>query len=585
MPSHPVNESGSGGHGAPGGHGGSHPRVTWQQAIRWANAHEGALPGAYPRELVEAGKLSSAPLTAAEKNTFRTTTLGGGSSNYQPDPKLFAGHYPFANAASSGGGGGGGGNAGGGAAAGGGGNSVVAQVVAFFRQKGLPDYQIAGILGNMRVESNFDTGAYNQGEGAIGLVQWEGGRDDALHSFCAQNGLNPNSVQGQCAFIWHEWHTSESGAFAAFRQTRNAADAAAIFDAQYERSAGTTRQQRINSANAFFNSNLTGDGGSLGAGSSTGGVGGAVGGGGDASVASTAKTADDYDTLGLGNLLSKIPALKKILNQAIAGQWSVARFENAIQNSQWWKTHSDTARAAYIKSANDPAAWQQDISQAKNAVQSLANQLGFSLTSSQLQNIAVHSLLTGNTGNQSWIAVEIGKRQDYDDVESGEGLRGQMGQAYGQLQELAKAYGLQWSPTTLARAAQNVALAGLGGAGGKDMNFYKQYFIQTAKSKYPGLMDQLDAGLTVQDIADPYIQTYAQVLEMNPTSVTLQTPLIQQALQGRASGQSTIPSVMPLYEFERQVRADPRWGYTNNAKGSVGTILAQLGSDFGFGGL
>ncbi len=39
----------------------------------------------------------------------------------------------------------------------------------------------------------------------------------------------------------------------------------------------------------------------------------------------------------------------------------------------------------------------------------------------------------------------------------------------------------------------------------------------------------------------------------------------------------------PIWQFEQQVRTDPRWQYTNNAKDAMSTALLHIGSDFGFG--
>lgn len=90
--------------------------------------------------------------------------------------------------------------------------------------------------------------------------------------------------------------------------------------------------------------------------------------------------------------------------------------------------------------------------------------------------------------------------------------------------------------------------------------------------------------MTVQDIADPYIQTMANLLEVNPDTLSLQTPLIKKALQGTVTttnGKSTASST-PLWQFEQEVRKDPRWWNTSNAHSQVAGFLTQLGQDWGF---
>ncbi|MEV0296170.1 phage tail tip lysozyme [Nocardia sp. NPDC050710] len=117
-------------------------------------------------------------------------------------------------------------------------------------QYGLTHNEATAILGNMQTESSFDTGAYNSAEGAIGLIQWEGGRDDALRAFA---GNRVGEWKVQVDFMMKELHGSESSAFAKFRSRAaiSPAAGAAAFDQYYERSAGTSRQERMDNATAF----------------------------------------------------------------------------------------------------------------------------------------------------------------------------------------------------------------------------------------------------------------------------------------------------------------------------------------------
>jgi hypothetical protein len=97
---------------------------------------------------------------------------------------------------------------------------------------------------------------------------------------------------------------------------------------------------------------------------------------------------------------------------------------------------------------------------------------------------------------------------------------------------------------------------------------------------YPAWSDRIDAGYDIADIAAPYKEKMARLLEMDDNAIDFNDPLLQRGLQG--VGADGKPSVVPLYEFERQVREDPRWQYTDNAYSTytdVGTKLLQM---FGF---
>jgi hypothetical protein len=68
----------------------------------------------------------------------------------------------------------------------------------------------------------------------------------------------------------------------------------------------------------------------------------------------------------------------------------------------------------------------------------------------------------------------------------------------------------------------------------------------------------------------------ASLLELNPDSISLNDPLLRSAIQGDKE--------MPIYEFQRALRKDPRWQYTDNARETVSNGLTQVLKDFGFQG-
>ncbi len=129
--------------------------------------------------------------------------------------------------------------------------SNVSIIVGFLRVKGLNDAQIAGVLGNMSVESGFSPTASNAAEGAIGLAQWEGGRRIALQQYAAVHGSTERDINMQLGYLWRELQTSEHGAYNSLLSAQTASDAATAWDVNFERSAGTTRQQRIEAAQRF----------------------------------------------------------------------------------------------------------------------------------------------------------------------------------------------------------------------------------------------------------------------------------------------------------------------------------------------
>jgi hypothetical protein len=474
----------------------------------------------------------------------------------------------------------------------------VGQAVAFFRSKGVPDYVIAGIVANLLAESSLNPGAYNAGEGAVGIAQWEGNRDDEMRAWTREHGLDSNSLNGQLNYLWHEMNTSESGGWHQVLATSNAYDAGYAWAEHYERAAHysngvdqyATRAQRAGQIGQAGFGSVAGSSPGTGAnaGQGTGGPaaqGGGNGGGGLTGVGGGQQhpvTRAGYEArLGaMGDLLSSVPELNNLLNQAITHDWSVERLRQAVENSNWYQNHSATARSVLAQQMSDPATYESNLSRVEGTITQQANSMGFTLDDKTIESIAKSALLSGNDNVP---AVDVAGDRPQRVVRASDGhqhdLQGGMAQTADQLQSLAAAYGVHISDTRLARQAKQVV------TGSTTIDTFKNNYIEAARSRFPGLSSQLDQGMTVSDVAQPYISSMAGLLEVNPNSLSLNTPRITAALQGtqgQSADKGSVPTMTPIWQFEQQVRKDPRWGFTRNAHDSISNVLSELGADWGF---
>ncbi|MDD4849676.1 MAG: phage tail tip lysozyme [Gemmiger sp.] len=83
------------------------------------------------------------------------------------------------------------------------------QVYEFLRSElGMNRAQACGVMANMYTESRFNPTAYNGndtgGTESYGLCQWNSGRYATLQSWCAANGYNYTTVEGQLRYLQHE---------------------------------------------------------------------------------------------------------------------------------------------------------------------------------------------------------------------------------------------------------------------------------------------------------------------------------------------------------------------------------------------
>ena len=137
------------------------------------------------------------------------------------------------------------------------------EAMAFFESKGWTKEQAAGIVGNLMVESGLRTDIEGDGGDAYGIAQWHPDRQAKFKEYSGKD-IRESNFQEQLEFVNWELNNTEKSAGDALRATSSATDAAAIVDAQYERSAGTMLAQRQANAAALAGGdfkNLQGGGG------------------------------------------------------------------------------------------------------------------------------------------------------------------------------------------------------------------------------------------------------------------------------------------------------------------------------------
>ena len=105
---------------------------------------------------------------------------------------------------------------------------------------------------------------------------------------------------------------------------------------------------------------------------------------------------------------------------------------------------------------------------------------------------------------------------------------------------------------------------------------------ESAAAAFPALADKIKAGIDVKTLADPYIQSMSNILEIPDTGIDLFDPKIRSAMA------FTLPDgkvgTKSIYDFEKELRQDPRWQYTNNARQQASSVATTVLKDFGFMG-
>jgi len=152
---------------------------------------------------------------------------------------------------------------------------------------------------------------------------------------------------------------------------------------------------------------------------------------------------------------------------------------------------------------------------------------------------------------------------------------GAAGNKQDQLNRWARSNGLSLSPDVVQKYVRRIAAGDMTEDDVKN-DLRRTYLL----GAYPAWADRIEQGFDPSEIAAPYKSKMAALLEIDEEQIDLNDSLLQRAMQG--VGADGKPKVTPLYEFDREIRNDQRWQYTNNAKETYSGMADQLLKMFGF---
>ncbi len=268
-------------------------------------------------------------------------------------------------------------------------------------------------------------------------------------------------------------------------------------------------------------------------------------------------------------LVTSIPEITKIFQDAVAGSWSPDKFISSVQNTNWWATHSDTARQIFLLQKTDPASWHQQVTNLESSLTSLAATLGASPTGSQLNALAIDALTNGYDNNQAELRQKFSQ---YVNPVSSDHFGGEAGTDETSIRDAMRQLGVTISEPQLQSNIKNI----IGGT--TDVQSVLAQLRTQAAATYPAYANQINQGMNVSDIADPYMQQAQQILEKGPGEINIFNPMIKKALQNTVGGK---PAPMSLTDFEINTRKNPAWMQTNNAQTSMMQTAHQVLTNFG----
>lgn len=270
-------------------------------------------------------------------------------------------------------------------------------------------------------------------------------------------------------------------------------------------------------------------------------------------------------------MLNAVPELKKLFSQMIEGGWTKEKFQAKLRETKWWKSIPDSERQFITLRYTDPATAKQKQDQALIKITQISKQLGLTgkyAESSFLKTYAYNMVAKG--WDEGRIRYELARYLN----PSLKSHTGEAGAAWDEIDNYAYGMGVKLSDSWIKTRAVNI-VRGLG-----SVQDAKNEINNLAKAQFPQWAKQIDGGQSVADIANPYMSSMVQILELPAGQVNLFDPTIKRALS-YSNPSNGKKEAMPMWEFENQLRNDARWKKTKNAQDSLMQVAHQVLSDFG----
>lgn len=303
---------------------------------------------------------------------------------------------------------------------------------------------------------------------------------------------------------------------------------------------------------------------------------------------------------GIDEIFSTNEELKNLLIRSIGDPTTAKddmdedQFINLLQNTTWYKTNSGPIRQrgfekrqydalvkklktddpqykAKIEELNRTSAYGRGLQDVVELLRENATKLGRQISDDDLRVIAAGIYDYANEDDAVKIRNAILGAGTFG---AGKGIvGGAAGQNLTTLRAVARANGFDLD--TVFKDSVDTWLDKI--AKGESIETFKSVIRNTAKAGLPDrVASLLDQGVDLETIYSPYKRIMAATLEVNPESINLNDPTLRAGIGPDKE--------ISLYEYQRMLRKDPRWQYTNNAREDVSNAVLTVARNFGLQG-
>ena len=289
-------------------------------------------------------------------------------------------------------------------------------------------------------------------------------------------------------------------------------------------------------------------------------------------------------------LFEQDPELRRLLEKYLdpKSKMTIQQFKDELGQAQYNFRYADVIKqrlaekAVYDRlgaGATGQTTYERNIAGLVSQLEATAQELGATVTADDLNRMATNIYLAGTEARPLVIEralspfIKIG----VSPVTGRPTIGGAAGANYQSLLQIALANGISESlmPKVLGYKTADEALRNLAeGASIRDLeNKFREYAMNGRSDYVKNLLAQ---GMDLDTIMAPYRNMMADVLEIaNPEQIKLDDPTLNMAF-GKQE--------MTLTDFQRALRKDTRWQYTQKARDEMSSTALNLLRNFGFQG-
>jgi len=284
----------------------------------------------------------------------------------------------------------------------------------------------------------------------------------------------------------------------------------------------------------------------------------------------------------LVNIYNSNDEVAKLIRDAYINDWSDQEYMDAINNSQWF-TNLQVGEYDYLKGTfKNDRAYLDKVDQQVQTVKELTGQQGYTLTDEQSRLLAAGALKGGwdstrltseiqkTVASQAKAGVSVAPTAPATATPTGL----QQGTDAAGIRSTAARYGLKLSDSSVEGYVQSVL------NGEMTAEQVKGQFREQAKSLYPSLAKQLDAG-DVTSATGSYRSIAANVLGVDETSIDFSDATKFGKLLTYQDPKTGEARLMNSTEWTQYLRGLPEWANTKEAKDQYSSMIDTVDKIFG----